>query len=212
MDDPDSAPNQLIFNIIEAGSGHFEYLNKLDVPIRSFTQEELGKGRVTYMLRQNAANESYILLQVSDGIETSSPSRLRVLALQQYWRLQNNTGLVLLHETWAVITPYNLSFVSNVVNSNSELQLEVIHGPQFGIVEVEKDSGRWKSSTVFLNSELKQHRVRYRHVTSKPDLDEFQVFLARNVQGDLYKWHTLRNFYQFFHFEKLCLFNFFHCS
>lgn len=180
LDDPDTAANQLIYNVIEAGSGHFEFSNKLDVPIVSFTQEDLDKGRVVYMLSKNAANESYISLQVSDGIETSSTSKLRVFAIQQYWRLQNNTGLILLHNTWAIITPYNLSLVSNVANSNDELQFEVVHGPQFGTVEVEKEAGNWKNSKVFLNSELKQHRVRYCHISSNPDVDEFQVPKTEN--------------------------------
>lgn len=179
MDDPDSTPDQLIFTVIDAGPGHFEYANKLDVPILTFSLEDVHKGKVTYIHNKRGANESYVSMQVSDGIETSSVSRLRVSAIPQYWRLQNNTGLTLLYGTWALITPYNLSFVSNVASTGSEPQFEIVYGPQFGTIEVDNDVGMWKRSTVFMNTELKQHRVRYRHLTSKPDFDEFQVFIFK---------------------------------
>lgn len=129
-----------------------------------------------FVHHKNATNDSYILLQVSDGIETSPIAKLRVSAFPQYWRLQNNTGVVLTHHSYAIITPYNLSFVSNVAEAaDSTAQFQVMQGPLYGVIEVEKEAGVWKNVVVFTNGELKQHRVRYRHVTSAPQFDEFQV-------------------------------------
>lgn len=84
--------------------------------------------------------------------------------------------MILTHHSYAVITPYNLSFVSNVIGADDgTAQFQIIQGPLYGVVEVEKEAGVWKNVVVFTNGELKQHRVRYRHVTSAPQFDEFQV-------------------------------------
>lgn len=126
-------------------------------------------------------NDSSISLQVSDGIETSPISKIRVSVSPQYWRLENNTGLTVLHQTAAVITPFNLSFTSNVMGVDHKVQFHVVKKPSFGLIEVEKAMNVWESSEIFTNIDLKQHRVRYRHTTSKPDFDEFQVKMSRNM-------------------------------
>lgn len=181
MNDPDNAPEQLVFNVLEVPSGHFEYSDKVDAPITSFTQEDLINRRITFVHHKNSLNESYVSLQLSDGIETSVVTKLRVTTFPQYWRLQNNTGLVLVHRTSATITPYNLSFVSNIGSGDDSAQFQITQAPQFGVIEVEKENGVWKSSTIFSNGELKQHRVRYRHTTARPDFDEFQVYYTYDI-------------------------------
>lgn len=168
----------MVFNILETPSGHFEYFDKVDAPIKSFTQEDLINGRITFVHHKSSLNESYVSLQLSDGIETSAVTKLRITTFPQYWRLQNNTGLVLVHRTSAIITPYNLSFVSNIGSGDDAAQFQITQAPQFGVIEVEKENSAWKSSSVFNNGELRQHRVRYRHTTGRPDFDEFQVCQA----------------------------------
>lgn len=174
--DPDSHSSQLVINIIQADSGHFEFKDKSDVPITSFTLENVENKFIIFLHHKNASNESYVVLQVSDGIETSPVTKLRISAFPQYWRLQNNTGIVLTHHSFTLITPYNLSFVSNVAGADdTTAQFHIIQTPQYGVIEVEKETGIWKNVVVFSNGELKQHRVRYRHVSSTPQFDEFQV-------------------------------------
>lgn len=181
VNDPDNTPEQLVFNVLEVPSGHFEYSDKVDAPIKSFTQEELINGRITFVHHKSSSNESHVVLQLSDGIETSAVTKLRVSTFPQFWRLQNNTGLVLVHRTSAIITPYNLSFVSNIGSGDDAAQFQITQAPQFGAIEVEQGNGAWKSSSAFSNGELRQHRVRYRHTTARPDFDEFQVCYACNI-------------------------------
>lgn len=164
----------MVLNIIESGPGHFEFIHKQSVPISSFTLQNVENGQIIFVHHSNS-NDSFIKLRVSDGIETSPVSKLRVSTFPQFWRLQNNTGLVLMHHMSSFITPFNLSFVSNVANSTDNAQFRVIQGPQFGLIEVEKDIGVWEGSVIFTSDDVRQHRVRYRHVTSRPDYDEFQV-------------------------------------
>lgn len=181
MYDPDTSANTLVINILDAGPGHFELNHKPSVAISSFTRQDVDNHDVAYVHHPNAANESYITLQVSDGIETSAAGKLRISAFPQFWRLQNNTGLILMHSTSSIITPYNLSFVSNVANAIDSAQYQIEQGPQFGVIEVEKDVGRWENTVIFSSDDLRQRRVRYRHITSRPDFDEFQFRTTLNL-------------------------------
>lgn len=151
--------------------------------ITSFTLENIQYGNVIFVHHKDAANESHVVLQVSDGIETSPLTKLRISTFPQYWRLQNNTGVVLTHNSFSVITPYNLSFVSNVAEADDAAQFQITQVPQYGVIEVEKEAGVWKNSVIFTNGELRQHRVRYRHVSSTPQFDEFQVTMKSILLG-----------------------------
>lgn len=50
---------------------------------------------------------------MSDGIETSPAVLLPVSIVPLQLRMINNTGLMLVHKKYALITPWNLSFGSN---------------------------------------------------------------------------------------------------
>ncbi|RZC35357.1 chondroitin sulfate proteoglycan 4, partial [Asbolus verrucosus] len=166
--DPDSSSEQIIYSILQSDVGHFEYRNKEDVE----------DNKIVFVHQNSSPNDSYISLQVSDGIETSPITKIRISVSPQYWRLANNTGLTVLHQSAAVITPFNLSFVSNVVGVDHKIQFHIVKKPSYGVIEVEKNINFWAVSETFTNIDLKQHRVRYRHTSSKPDFDEFQFKLT----------------------------------
>ncbi|XP_071054832.1 chondroitin sulfate proteoglycan 4 isoform X2 [Onthophagus taurus] len=179
--DPDTSINQLIYNTNPVAFGHFEYIDRSGYPITSFSQNDLNNFKVVFVDESTTnVNEFYLNIQVSDGIETSPVGRLRVITFPQYWRLQNNTGLILLHESFGLLTPYNLSFVSNVPNTTENAEYTIVQSPQFGEIEVEKNGGIWEISRVFNSEDLRQHRVRYRHMNSLPDFDEFQFQTSLN--------------------------------
>lgn len=165
-----------MYNIIKSDIGHFEHRNKEGTKISTFTQKEIEEKKIMFVHHSNSPNnDSFISLQVSDGIETSPVTKIRVSVSPQYWRLENNTGLIVLHQTSAIITPFNLSFTSNVMGVDHKIQFHVGKKPSFGVIEVEKNMNSWEASDIFTNIDLKQHRVRYRHTSGKPDFDEFQV-------------------------------------
>ncbi|KAJ8965484.1 hypothetical protein NQ317_017185 [Molorchus minor] len=172
--DPDTSPLELIYTILKSECGFFENAKKPGVKIVTFTQEDVDKGKILFFDRSSNSNTSYISLQVSDGIETSPVYQLRVTVSPQYWRLERNTGLIVLHQTSSIITPYNLSFTSNVAIPDFSAQFTIAKKPQYGVIEVEKNVNVWEISDSFTSGDLKQHRVRYKHVSSKPDYDEFQ--------------------------------------
>lgn len=60
----------------------------------------------------------FCLYKVSDGIETSGPGVLRISVVPLQVRLVNNTGLFLVHNSYAIITSDNLTFTTNADETN----------------------------------------------------------------------------------------------
>lgn len=171
--DPDTPLNNLVYKTNQTEFGHFEYVNKPAIPITSFTVSEVENGQVIFYHHSNSSNSTYISFEVSDGFLKSETAKLRFETFPHTWRLQNNTGLLLMHEASALITPFNLSFVSNV-NLTENAEYHVNRGPKFGVIEVERN-GIWEKAFKFSTEDMRRHRVRYKHISSSPSHDEFQV-------------------------------------
>lgn len=127
-DDPDSPPDSLLFSIVPptepdslAHQGIIEVSGKRS---NTFTQQDVNQGIVSYLVNsQTADDKSFDLaIQVSDGMETSEKAFLPVSVLPLQLRMINNTGLVLIHKSVAIITPCNLSFVSNSEDDNIDVK------------------------------------------------------------------------------------------
>uniref|UniRef100_A0A6P7H1L8 Chondroitin sulfate proteoglycan 4 n=1 Tax=Diabrotica virgifera virgifera TaxID=50390 RepID=A0A6P7H1L8_DIAVI len=187
--DSDNTPDQLIYSILKCEDGYFENVNNPGTKISSFTQEEVNGGLILFYDKSSDKNTSYISMQVSDGLETSPVYRLRVAISPQYWRMERNTGLIVLHQSVSVITPYNLSFTSNVAIPDYLKYFSIVRKPAYGVVEVEKTGNSWEHSDYFTGNDLKQHRVRYRHTIANPDFDEFQV-VKNFTQDDINKGYV----------------------
>lgn len=127
-DDPDSSPNSLHYSIVPptepdspAHQGVIEVSGKRT---NTFTQEDINQGVVTFLVNtQTVDDKSFdLIVQVSDGMETSEKAYLPVSVLPLQLRMINNTGLVLIHKSVALITPCNLSFVSNSEDDNIDVK------------------------------------------------------------------------------------------
>lgn len=127
-DDPDSSPNALHYSIVPpaesdspANNGAVEVSGKRT---NTFTQEDINAGIVTYSVNSQTVDDKSFdfVVQVSDGMETSEKAYLPVSVLPLQLRMVNNTGLVLIHKSVALITPCNLSFVSNSEDDNIDVK------------------------------------------------------------------------------------------
>lgn len=61
-------------------------------------------------------------VHVSDGMETSQAAVLSVSVMPLQLQMINNTGLVLVHKSAALISTWNLSFVSNSDDDNIDVR------------------------------------------------------------------------------------------
>ncbi|GJQ68142.1 putative chondroitin sulfate proteoglycan [Trypoxylus dichotomus] len=188
VNDPDTPLNRLFYNTNNSNFGHFEYDNKPGIPITTFSLTDVENGQVILYHHSNSSNDSYISFEVTDGILNSEPVKLRVQTFPQMWELQNNTGLLLMHEASAYITSYNLSFISNV-NLTDNAEYHVLKGPEFGQIEIERN-GVWKKSFKFSSEDMKRYKVRYRHLSSAPSHDEFEYRTSLNMSRS-YVFHIM---------------------
>ncbi|CAH2244982.1 jg999, partial [Pararge aegeria aegeria] len=123
-EDPDTPPEDLLYTVLhgknEANSGHIEMSGQ---PVDSFTQQDIDAGVISYVHGTNSDKQLNktslrLTLQVSDGIETSGPGVLRISVVPLQVRLVNNTGLFLVHNSYALITSENLTFATNADETN----------------------------------------------------------------------------------------------
>lgn len=127
-EDPDSPPDSLLYSIVPPpdpdSPAHHGIIEVSGKKTNTFTQEDVNQGLVTYLINsQTADDRSFDLsVQVSDGMETSDKAYLPVSVLPLQLRMINNTGLVLIHKSVALITPCNLSFISNSDDDNIDVK------------------------------------------------------------------------------------------
>ncbi|XP_047040540.1 chondroitin sulfate proteoglycan 4 [Helicoverpa zea] len=180
-EDPDTAPEDLLYTVLhsknEANSGHIEMSGQ---PVDSFTQQDIDSGVISYVHgstsdKQLNKTSLRLTLQVSDGIETSGPGILRISVVPLQVRLVNNTGLQLVHNSYAIISADNLTFTTNADETNVQVKYDIVKPPQFGVVErLRVLDGTWQTVDSFTSEMVTFGRVRYMHLLGNPSHDEFK--------------------------------------
>lgn len=180
-EDPDSAPSALVYSIesstdVNSPTSHgvIEVFGKR---VNTFTQEDINQGGVTYMVNTQSSDDVAfdLTLQVSDGMETSEKVYLPVSVLPLQLRMINNTGLVLVHKSFALITPWNLSFVSNSDDDNIDVRYNITKQPQFGNIQrLRVVDSSWINADSFTSNQIFLGQVRYMHNNDFPVHDDFK--------------------------------------
>lgn len=180
-EDPDSPASSLMYTSVspnDDGSpplGTFEVFGKRS---NSFTQEDINQGGVTFLVDSQTPDDipTDLAFQVSDGMETSEKIRLPVSILPLQLRMINNTGLMLVHKSSALITPWNLSFVSNSDDDNIDVKYNITKQPQFGNVQrLRAVDTSWINVDSFTSNQILLGQVRYIHNIDFPVHDDFKV-------------------------------------
>ncbi|XP_037868399.1 chondroitin sulfate proteoglycan 4 [Bombyx mori] len=180
-EDPDTLTEDLLYTVLhgknEANSGHIEMSGQ---PVDSFTQHDIDAGLISYVHGTNGEKQLNktslrLTLQVSDGIETSGPGILRISIVPLQVRLVNNTGLQLVHNSYAIITADNLTFATNADETNVQVKYDIVKPPQFGVVErLRVLDGTWQTVDSFTSEMVAFGAVRYMHLLGNPNHDEFK--------------------------------------
>lgn len=178
--DPDSSNTSLIFTILvkpdsEGENGVLEVNGK---QTDSFSQEDVNNRLVTYLVNNQNVQETYfdINLQVSDGIETSGSEALQVSVQPLQLRMMNNTGLVMIHKSPQLITPWNLSFTTNSDDDTLDVRFDISRQPHHGSIQkLRSVDSSWISVESFTSSQLQLGQIRYLHTSQEfPQFDEFK--------------------------------------
>lgn len=144
----------------------------------SFTQDDVNNRAVTYVVNTKSQEDATfeIALQVSDGMETSAISSFLVSAIPLQIRMINNTGLIIIHKSFALITPSNLSFSSNSEDENVEIRYNIVRQPHHGSIQkLRTVDASWISVESFTSNQLQLGQLRYHHTSSEfPPFDDFK--------------------------------------
>lgn len=195
--DPDSSNSSLIFTILikpesEGENGVLEVNGK---QAESFSQDDVNHKAVTYVVNtQHQEDTSFdIALQVSDGMETSASESIHVSVQPLQLRMTNNTGLVMIHKSPSLITPWNLSFITNSEDENLDIRFDIVKQPNHGAIQkLRSVDSSWISVESFTSNQLQLGQIRYHHTSSEfPQFDEFKFTATLgSVRSSIYDFRV----------------------
>ncbi|XP_055851625.1 chondroitin sulfate proteoglycan 4 [Episyrphus balteatus] len=186
IEDPDSPSNVLIYSILptknlKENEGQFAVDGK---PSETFSQTDIDTGSVTYLYNATTTEtiSFNIMLQVSDGVETSDAVNLPVSVHPLELRLVNNTGLIMIHKSFLFLTPFNLSIETNSGEDNIDIRYDIVKRPQYGAIQrLRQVDSSWVNVEWFRESQLLLSHVRYIHNIGTPWQDEFKFVASHGL-------------------------------
>ncbi|XP_040010175.1 chondroitin sulfate proteoglycan 4 isoform X1 [Xiphias gladius] len=160
--DIDSNYNDLVFSVLgnlNADAGYLEVENHPGKAVSSFSYLDLEELRVYYV--HTGVRNSRIVLRVSDGEKVSNTVVLRVMAVALEYKIENNTGLVIIQGETAIIGSKQLAVQTNAVKQVVDVRYDVIEPPQYGELQRLHSSGEWRPTDSFSQRLLEKERLRY---------------------------------------------------
>ncbi|XP_072408895.1 chondroitin sulfate proteoglycan 4-like [Chiloscyllium punctatum] len=139
--------------------GFVEDLRNPGQRIGEFSCQDLKLGNIRYV--NTGAKVSELLLQVTDGEQTSDPTPLRIVALKPDVQVGNNTGLILPQGGVSLITISNLSVETNAVKQMVDILYNITKPLYYGEVQKFDDNGEWKQVKIFHQNDIEQGYLRY---------------------------------------------------
>lgn len=171
------------------GSSYFARLAESNVTVKEFTEEELKDQSIVFVHvgDRNSSNhkvEATLLASVKDSDKSDHELKLEIEPYELDVHEQNNTGLMMAHYTFSLITASNLSYTSDSPQEQSQaIKYEVLSGPRFGVIQkLRSVSSHWINVTNFTQRHVDRGKVRYLHQQQKPETDRIQLQVSFNKQ------------------------------
>lgn len=183
--DPDSACEGLTFQLLGApASRPVEHRDHPREPVTEFSCQELEAGSLVYVHRGGPTQD--LMFRVSDGLQASPPSTLKVVAVRPAIRIRHNTGLHLAQGSMALVLPANLSVETNAVGQDVSVLFRVMGALQFGELQKQGAGGaegaEWQATQAFHQRDVEQGRVRYLSTDPQYRAEDTVEKLALEVQ------------------------------
>uniref|UniRef100_A0ABD2VZ75 Laminin G domain-containing protein n=1 Tax=Trichogramma kaykai TaxID=54128 RepID=A0ABD2VZ75_9HYME len=187
--DADTSAETLVYAVLgnDSDIGHLERIDAEGVKVRTFTQADLEKGLIEYVHSGKNKSKAVLGLKVSDGETHSAPQYLRVSTYPLHIKLRHNTGLVVVHRSFAYISTANLSFATNAEDARVDIKFTVIRPPQYGQLQRQHEPNQpWLQTEQFSTRDLELRSVRYVQNLGSPLRDSFRFQAGvREMQPNL---------------------------
>lgn len=117
-------------------------------------------------------------------METSASDTILVSVQPLQLRMINNTGLIIIHKSFTLITPSNLSFTTNSEDENVEIRYNIVRQPHHGSIQkLRAVDSSWISVESFTSNQLALGQLRYHHTSSEtPPFDDFKFAASLHHQ------------------------------
>lgn len=186
--DTDTPDESLVYTVLKNDTD-LGYVERLPTPgahsgqqVNKFTQAELVQGLIDYVhtgkskslfskiinLKKITFTNSLVLgktkaslvLKVSDGMASSGPQTLRVTTYPLSVWLKV-TGLVVVHNSFSLLTPANISYTTNAEDPRVDLRYNLVGQPKYGVIERQREPHLpWVSTDHFYSQDLERQAVR----------------------------------------------------
>ncbi|XP_026815532.1 chondroitin sulfate proteoglycan 4 [Rhopalosiphum maidis] len=189
--DRDSSPERLIVSVMNISGGYLDTTDNPNVPLETFTVAQMNNGFIGYRHTSNETGHFTFTLKVSDGEKESAITLIPVNVYSLLLTHVQNTGAILAYKSSVVISPSNLTFVTNADDPSLELTFKVVKHPKFGALKLIDGEQAQDKITVFTNHQLEKKLVSYVHNSEgspTKDFFKFEVWSGQVKLGETYKF------------------------
>lgn len=188
-EDDDSSPEEIRYNIINIFNGDQSFIEDTrnpDSPIDGFTQKDINKNHIRFVHKSKVNQKSdkrniKISFAIADKNQESAETTLEVDLFQLELIIKNNTGIMMPHNTFGIISSANLSFTTNSDADLSQfIRFDIIKPFNYGNIQKLRGNGHWANVTFFTQRQLNRNKIRYFHFREKPNFDVMQLQVSCN--------------------------------
>ncbi|VVC37769.1 Concanavalin A-like lectin/glucanase domain,Laminin G domain [Cinara cedri] len=189
--DRDSSPERLIVSIINITGGYLETTDNPNIPLETFSVAQMDHGFIGYRHTSNDTGHFSFTVQVSDGEKESAITTIPIDVYSLSLTHVQNTGAILAYKSSVVITPSNLTFITNADDSSLELTFKIVKYPKFGVIKLTDGEQAQDKISFFNNHQLEKKLVSYVHNSEgspTKDFFKFELWAGKIKLGDTFKF------------------------
>ncbi|XP_041366688.1 chondroitin sulfate proteoglycan 4-like [Gigantopelta aegis] len=182
--DPDTNPADLQFSVTyQPEHGYIAKGDKVGQSISTFTQEDVNNGQVWFIHKRGST--IHLEIEVMDSSSKSDRINLQIIAVNLQLEMTKITGIKVYHGTSTVISPNNLTAMTNVPAQRLDIRYRISKQPKYGKVERRKhEDDSWITVDSFSQRHIDNGRLRYSHThfNKYPNKDAFSfIVMAKDI-------------------------------
>uniref|UniRef100_A0A0N4ZU91 Cadherin domain-containing protein n=1 Tax=Parastrongyloides trichosuri TaxID=131310 RepID=A0A0N4ZU91_PARTI len=176
--DVDDSNNNVYIILLEAQGVQLQ--NNLSGIITNFTLNQLINHQIYIADDGSNVDYRYIKLQANDLVSKSNVLTINCIVKKISIEAKYNTGIVVSHGLYHIISWKNLTFKANIDNV-CEIEYKIIDEPSYGEIECNKENEKFSKCLFFNQKDIDEEKIRYKHtIDNRPINDSFSFITYCN--------------------------------